>query len=196
MTPYGQLDPLEHFKEWLREAEAHEPLNPNAMSLATCSQEGRPSVRMVLLKGIEHGGFTFYTNLESRKCKELEQNPFAALCFYWKSLGRQVRVEGPVEPVSTQEADAYFASRPRGSQISAWASQQSQPLERRLELEKRATQFAFRFGSGPIPRPPDWSGYRVIAEQIEFWQERAFRLHDRSVYSREGDGWRLEYLCP
>ncbi|MEF8794412.1 pyridoxamine 5'-phosphate oxidase [Thiohalorhabdus sp.] len=192
-----QTDPLTRFHEWLREAEAHESVNPNAMSLATANSDGLPSVRMVLLKEADEQGFVFYTNLESRKAQELETNPRAALCFYWKSLGRQVRVEGPVEPVSEVEADAYFASRPRGSQIGAWASHQSQPLASRSELKREAARYSVRFGVGAIPRPPYWSGYRVFPQWIEFWEERAFRLHDRIAYHRqEGGGWEAERLYP
>ncbi len=190
-------DPIERFRAWLDEAEESEPADATAMTLATADARGRPDARMVLLKGVEGRGFVFYTNLGSRKAKELSENPWAALCFYWKSLGRQVRIEGPVEAVSEADADAYFASRPRLSQIGAWASKQSQPLEGRFELEKRVAEFTARHAVGQVPRPPFWSGFRVLAERIEFWENRQFRLHDREVHSLAEDGrWRTERLFP
>ena len=189
-------EPFEQFRAWLAEAEASEPSNPTAMSLATADTEGRPSCRMVLLKGVEGGGFVFYTNTESHKGRDLAANPHAALCFHWKSLDRQVRVEGSVEPVSEAEADAYFASRARGSRIGAWASQQSRPLADRRTLKRAVAHHGFRFGVGEIPRPPHWSGYRVLPERMEFWTDRAFRLHDRFLYTREGEGWAVERLYP
>ncbi len=191
----AELEPLAPFRRWLDEAWKGEP-NAHAMTLATSAPDGRPSVRVVLLKGLDTRGFVFYTNLESRKSNELAANPHAALCFLWKSLNRQVRVEGPVEPVGDDEADAYFASRPRDSQIGAWASDQSRPLESRAELERRVDAFSRRFGEGAVPRPAYWSGFRLVPQRIEFWQERAFRLHDRDLFIREGEGWRHERLFP
>lgn len=192
----ADADPFETFRSWMAEAENSEPNDPNALCLATCTPDGRPSARMVLLKGFDPAGFVFYTNLESRKAVELLANPYAALCFHWKTLRRQVRVEGRVDLVSDAEADAYFASRPRASQIGAWASRQSRPLQGRFELEKRIGEYAAKFGLGKVPRPAHWSGFRVKAEVIEFWQDRPFRLHDRAVYHSQGDQWRIEHLFP
>jgi pyridoxamine 5'-phosphate oxidase len=192
----AEQDPISRFLEWFEEAKRREPELPEAMALATADPAGAPSVRMVLLKDVDRRGFVFYTNLDSRKGRELTANGKAALLFHWKSLHRQVRVEGPAEPVADAEADAYFASRDRGAQIGAWASEQSRVLTGRLDLEKRVAKFAAQFGLGKVPRPPFWSGYRIVPERIEFWSEGSFRLHDREVYTRSGDGWRTERLYP
>lgn len=185
MTDTQERDPFALFDAWMAEAEASEPEDPNAMALATADAAGRPSVRMVLLKGADRRGFVFYTNLESQKGGQLAENPHAALCFHWKSLRRQVRVEGPAMPVTAQEADDYFQSRHRDSRIGAWASQQSRPMEGRWELEKRVAMFVAKFNIGHIPRPPHWSGYRIVPQRIEFWRDRPFRLHDRQVFTRD-----------
>jgi pyridoxamine 5'-phosphate oxidase len=195
MDEITEVEPLAPFRRWLDEAWKGEP-NAHAMALATTTSDGRPSARLVLLKGLDERGFVFYTNLESRKSKEFLANPHAALCFLWKSLNRQVRVEGFVELVADEEADAYFASRPRDSQIGAWASDQSQPLVSRTELERRVDEFSRRFGENEVPRPPYWSGFRVVPQRVEFWRERPSRLHDRILFTREGDGWRRERLFP
>ena len=195
MDEIAEVEPLAPFRRWLDEAWKGEP-NAHAMTLATTTSDGRPSVRAVLLKGLDERGYVFYTNLESRKSKELLANPRAALCFLWKSLDRQVRVEGFVELAADEEADAYFASRPRDSQIGAWASDQSRPLESRAELERRVAAFSQRYGEGTVPRPIYWSGFRVVPQRVEFWQERAFRLHDRLLFVREGEEWRRERLFP
>ena len=196
MTATQNADPMDQFREWFGEAEKREPGDANAMTVATAGPEGRPSARMVLLKGFDARGFVFYTNLGSRKSEELAANPYASLLFHWKSLERQVRIEGPVEPVTDAEADEYFATRSRLSQIGAWASKQSQPLNSRFELERKVARFAAKFHVGKVPRPDFWSGFRVIAERIEFWQAEEFRLHNRLVYHRSGDGWRTEILYP
>lgn len=196
MTVTDPANPIDHFRDWLKEAEGTEPNDPNAMALATADAEGRPSVRMVLLKDVDERGFTFYTNLESRKGGQLAANPHAGLCFHWKTLRRQVRVEGRVEAVAPEEADAYFASRQRLSQIGAWASRQSRPLEGRFELEKRVAEFTAKFGFGAVPRPEFWSGFRIVPSLIEFWEDKPFRLHDRIVYHRTESGWTTERLFP
>jgi len=189
-------DPYPLFAQWLSEAEASEPNDPNALCLATSTPEGRPSARMVLLKGQDARGFVFYTNLESRKGQELAANPFAALCFHWKSLRRSVRVEGRVESVTDAEADAYYATRARGSRIGAWASRQSRPLEGRWALEKAVAEYTLKFGVGAIPRPDFWSGFRLLPDRIEFWRDMPFRLHERRVFHAEGGAWREEALYP
>jgi pyridoxamine 5'-phosphate oxidase len=189
-------DPHALFDEWLIEARASEPNDPEAMALGTADAAGRPSVRMVLLKGHDARGFVFYTNVGSRKGQELADNPNASLLFHWKSLRRQVRVEGPVEPVSGAEADAYFATRARDSQLGAWTSDQSRPLESRGAFEKGFQQVRSRFEGAVIPRPPHWSGFRVVPRRIEFWNDRAHRLHERRLFVREGSGWSEGLLYP
>lgn len=189
-------DPIAEFEAWMAEAAQSEPNDPNAVCLATATAEGRPAARMVLLKDVDPRGFVFYTNLESRKGQELAGNPFAALCFHWKTLARSVRVEGRVEAVSAAEADAYYASRARGSRIGAWASRQSRPLESRFALEKAVAEQTLRFGLGEIPRPPHWSGFRLLPDRMELWRDMPFRLHERRVFHRDGAGWRIEMLYP
>jgi pyridoxamine 5'-phosphate oxidase len=190
-------EPFQLFADWLGEARTSEPNDPNAMALATVDETGLPNVRMVLLKGLDEAGFVFYTNFESRKGRELLASHKAALLFHWKSLRRQVRVRGRVEEVTAAEADAYYASRPRGSRIGAWASKQSQPLEGRFALEAAVAQYTLKFGLGEIPRPEYWSGFRVVPETIEFWHDRQFRLHDRIEFKRNDAGaWEKTRLYP
>jgi pyridoxamine 5'-phosphate oxidase len=177
-------DPFILFARWFQDAKAGEANDPNGMTLATADGDGLPDARMVLMKEFDARGFVFYTNTESAKGRQLDANPKAALLFHWKSLRRQVRVRGPVSRVSDAEADAYFATRPRDSQIGAWVSDQSRPMEGRFVLEKRAAECALRFGIKPVPRPPHWTGYRVAPLRLEFWRDRAFRLHDRLVFER------------
>jgi pyridoxamine 5'-phosphate oxidase len=189
-------EPFAPFARWFEAAMRSETL-AETMMLATATGDGVPSVRAVLLKGADANGFVFYTNLESRKAEELRANPRAALCFHWKSLGRQIRIEGTVSPAGAEEADAYFATRQRDSQIGAWASEQSRPLESRAVLEARFAEFRDRYaGEERVPRPENWAGYRVRPERIEFWQERPFRLHDRVVFVHEGKAWRKHRLYP
>jgi pyridoxamine 5'-phosphate oxidase len=189
-------DPLRQFQTWLEEAKSTGQPEPHAMALATATPDGQPSARIVLLRGLDERGFVFYTNLDSRKGQELAANPRAALVFYWEGLHRQVRIEGSVERVSDQEADAYFQSRPPGSQFSAWASPQSRVVANRDTLEQRLQEVLGRYPDGPPPRPPFWGGYRVRPVVYEFWQGRPIRLHDRIRYVRKEDGWRLERLGP
>lgn len=188
-------DPIAIFDAWLTEAEAGEPNDPNAMALATADANGRPSVRMVLLKGHDERGFVFYTNREGRKAGDLAAQPHAALLFHWKSLRRQVRVEGSVGHVTDTESDAYFASRSRASQVGAWASDQSRPLDARETFETRYAEIEARF-PGDVPRPPHWGGYRVIPQVIELWEDRPGRLHHRRLFTRTGDGWAEGLLYP
>jgi pyridoxamine 5'-phosphate oxidase len=189
-------DPFVLFRQWFADAAAAEPGLPEAMSLATVNHDGRPSLRMVLLKDVSPAGFVFYTNTRSRKGQDIASNRFGALCLYWKSVSRQVRVEGPFTPVTSAEADAYFSSRPRDSQLAAWASSQSALLDERRTLFARFDQEKARYDGQPVPRPPEWSGYRMTPEVIEFWQDVPNRLHDRLVYERKGTGWLSHRLYP
>ena len=196
MTVKSYEDLLAEFRVWMAEAEENEPNDPTAMALATTDTAGQPSVRMVLLKAADEQGFVFYTNFGSQKGNELLATPKAALCFHWKSLRRQFRVQGRVEKVSDAEADAYFASRPRDSRIGAWASQQSRPMEGRFTLETEVAKYAAKYAIGTIPRPDYWSGFRVLPERIEFWRDRPFRLHERRLYEKQADGWHESLLFP
>lgn len=184
------------FQSWFAEAKAAEPELPEAMSLATATPDGKPSLRLVLLKDASEDGFVFYTNAESRKGREIAANPHAALCFHWKALRRQVRVEGGLAEVSRAEADAYWASRPRASQIAGWASEQSRPVARRELLDMRINEFEARFAGAAVPRPAQWTGYRLTPARIEFWHDVPNRLHERLVFHRLDRGWRTERLYP
>lgn len=189
-------DPIARFSDWLTEAEASEPNDPNAVALATVNASGQPAVRMVLLKGLSAEGFVFYTNQQSRKANDLSANARAGLLFHWKTLRRQVRVEGAVSIVSDAEADAYFETRGRISKLGAWASDQSRPLPDRAKLETKLADVTARFAGGDVPRPPHWSGYRVAPERIEFWWDGEHRLHNRELFIRERDGWTTSLMYP
>jgi pyridoxamine 5'-phosphate oxidase len=192
-------DPVARFVAALEQAEGVERARlqePTAFCLATVDAEGRPAARMLLLKGVDRGGFVFYTNYRSRKGRELLGRPLAAMCFHWQPLELQVRIEGPVHEVSAAEADAYFATRSRASQVGAWASLQSSVVDPPGELERRVAEYERKFAGGPVPRPPHWSGFRLVPDRIEFWRGRPNRLHDRELYTRHGDGWRMERLYP
>ena len=189
-------DPTEQFLRWLSVAETAGIVLPNAVALATTGSDGRPSVRHVLLRTVDDRGFAFYTNRESQKARQLEENPYAGLVVLWRELDRQVSITGRVERIADDESDAYFATRPRGAQIGAWASPQSAVLEDRAELERRVADMETRFADAEVPRPPHWGGYRLVPDSFEFWQGREFRLHDRFRYQREPAGWRVERLAP
>lgn len=190
------VDPIELFIEWFEQVKKTEADYPEAMTLATCGKDGFPHARTVLMKSVNNRGFTFFTNMTSAKALELKENPQAALCFFWKSQKRQVRVEGIIQTVSDEEADAYFETRPRMSQIGAWASKQSQLLDDTLALEKAVAKFTLQFHVGKIPRPKHWSGFQVNPIKIEFWEERLFRLHSRRIYTKQSDQWVGQMLFP
>jgi pyridoxamine 5'-phosphate oxidase len=190
-------DPFVKFQDWMKEAWVHEPEDANAMTLATATPDGIPSARIVLLKGADAAGFVFYTNTQSRKGDEIAANARAALLFHWKQLGRQIRIEGHVERVTDAEADAYFSTRPRISRLGAWASDQSRDLPERTELERRLANYDTTYPGDDIPRPPHWSGFRIVPDRFEFWQNMPFRLHDRTVYTKSpGNGWSVSKLYP
>jgi pyridoxamine 5'-phosphate oxidase len=189
-------NPITEFKAWLVDASCASDRDPTAMALATTGADGMPNVRIVLLKHADEAGFVFYTNLESPKAQELQASPWAALCFHWPETKRQVRVQGTVEAVTDSEADLYFATRPRLSQLGAWASRQSQPMAHALELEQACAGVALRHALGEVPRPPFWSGFRVVPERIEFWSEQPFRRHERKRYTRHDGEWQRERLFP
>jgi pyridoxamine 5'-phosphate oxidase len=192
----SEKNPIKRFETWFEEAKKSETSLPEAMSLSTVSKDGQPSSRMVLLKEFDENGFVFYTNKESRKGRELQENGRAALLFHWKTLQRQVRIAGTVSEVPAAQADAYYATRPRGAQIGAWASRQSRAMEGRFDLEKEVARFTAKFGAGAIERPPFWTGFQVMPLEMEFWREGRFRLHRREFYIRDGDRWRIERLYP
>jgi pyridoxamine 5'-phosphate oxidase len=189
-------DPVAQFRAWFAQALAAGLAEPNAMTLATCTPDGRPSARVVLLKALDERGFAFFTSYDGRKARELAANPRASLVFYWAELERQVRVEGGVERTSEADSDAYFESRPRGSQLGAWSSEQSRVVANRAVLEERVVELEAKYANGPVPRPPFWGGFRVRPEAVEFWQGRSSRLHDRLRYRRDGTRWVIERLCP
>jgi pyridoxamine 5'-phosphate oxidase len=189
-------DPTDQFLRWLTDAETAGIVLPNAVALATADPDSRPSVRHVLLRVVDERGFVFYTNHESRKGRQLAENPHAAIVVFWRELDRQISVAGLVERIAEDESDAYFATRPRGAQIGAWASPQGAVLEDRAELERRVAEAEARFADADVPRPPHWGGYRLVPDSFEFWQGREFRLHDRFQYEREPTGWRVERLAP
>lgn len=198
-TPYPVQNPLSRFNRLYAQAQQVDRSilpDPNAMSLATVGMSGNPSVRIVLMKDVDERGFVFYTNLDGRKGRELRTHPFASICFHWAALEMQVRAEGPVSQVSDSEADAYFATRPRESQIGAWASIQSQPIEHASDLEKRVAEFTEKFTGKEVPRPSFWSGFRLRPDRIEFWKARPGRLHERHLYTRSGESWTMETLYP